>query len=122
MTYNPIPGFNSMPEYLISAVPWLTSSIASDIIRHRFDHVMKTFTIVTGAGSGSVSLAFTENGFGSGNCFNIPESSTFSADVRATELWLSGSGASYSLFVGLTAIPSKNAPRMTGSLGFSGVG
>lgn len=117
------------PAYQVSALPYLTSSIisAGNIHRYDFPFVTKFINVVNrGSNSGDkLALAFTENGFRSGNYITIDQGVSVDQEVRTSTLYISGSNGTtvdYQLFCGLTTIPSKNFLTLTGSNGHPGVG
>lgn len=117
------------PAYQVSALPYLTSSIISmgSIHKYDFPFVTKFINVVNrGSNSGDkLALAFTENGFRSGNYITLDQGVSVDQEVRTTVIFISGSNGSnvdYQLFCGLTTIPAKNFLTLTGSNGHPGVG
>jgi hypothetical protein len=123
---NPTPGLMSTAEFMVSTLPWLTSSVFStSIVRHDFPFVTQFVCVKnTTSSSSGMTLAFTQRGLSTGNCMPIEPSGSFSADYRVTSVFLSGAlGASYALAAGLTGIPSRQwNNQLTASNGFAGVG
>lgn len=122
-------GEYSAPAYQISALPYLTSSIISsgEVHKHEFTFVTKFINIVNRGSNAAdkLRLAFTENGFNTGNYITIDQGVSVDQEVRTTVLFVSGSGGSgidYQIFCGLTTIPAKNFLVLTGSNGHLGVG
>lgn len=130
-------GYNNVAEYQVSGVPWVTSSVASGVKRHRFstldeppgvqaatlrwDRVTK-WIIVKNRSTGSMDVSFTLNGFASSNYFTLDQGESFSGDLRVTEIWVSGSAAQpYVIVAGLTGVNAE-IPQLTGSLGHPGIG
>jgi hypothetical protein len=123
----PPPGPSSVLEYQASGLPYVTqSSHVGDGLtasRVEFPFVTKFFTIKNN-GPGDLSIGFTLNGVLGTNVFTLPESGSFSGDIRVTDLYMaavSGSTTEYEIIAGLTQIPRKNYFILTGALnGFSG--
>lgn len=122
-------GEYSAPAYQISSLPYLSSSLISlgEIHRYDFPFVTRFINVVNrGSNSGDkLALAFTENGFRTGNYITIDQGVSVDQEVRTTALFISGSSGTsidYQLFCGLTTIPAKNFLTLTGSNGHPGVG
>lgn len=118
-----------VPAYQISAMPFVTSSNISlgQIKVIDFEYVSRFITVKnTGATSSVLSVAFSENGLKSSNSnyFFLSGSESFSGEIRASKLFLSGtSGApSFTIFAGLTTIHSRLLTPITASNGYPGVG
>jgi hypothetical protein len=120
------PGFNAATEFQASALPWcVTDNVSGSVIkRYDFPNVTKYVGIINNSSNGNdLKVAFTENGFRTGNFVLFPV--TPSADlvymdlrVKTIYTMASGSGTSvYSILAGLTMIPSNNMPVLTGSVG-----
>jgi hypothetical protein len=121
---HPIPGSGNVGEFMVSAIPWVTSSNVSGLKNHRFDHYLTKWVIINNTNSsGSIKVGFTELGIASSsNYFSLSYNQSFAADLRIKEIWLSGSGDQYTVIAGLTAIPAKQVLDITGSNGYPGVG
>lgn len=122
-------GEYSAPAYQVSALPFLSSSIISNgtIHRYEFPFVTKFINVVNrGAGvDDRIALAFTENGFRTGNYITLDQGVAIDQEVRTSILFISGSNGpsvDYQIFCGLTTIPTKNFLTLTGSNGHPGVG
>lgn len=116
MTLNaPTPSWNYVPEYQLPGIPWVTSSFVSDIVRHDFQHVASSFALRNNS-TGSIKLAFTQNGFSSGNCLILLPTESISVGARIKSLYISGSARQeYSLIASLTLVPAYSMPNLTGS-------
>lgn len=128
---------NYVPNYQLSAIPFVTSSAGSEVIdgaglQIQFPYVTKTVKVKNTGGAG-LRVGFTEFGveaLETKNYFVIPTqgaagfASVQEFDVRCKSLWFAGDGGdtSFSLFAGLTPIGSGSFPVITGSNGFEGVG
>lgn len=122
-------GEYSSAAYQISPLPYLTSSIISvgSIHKYEFPFVTKFINVVNrGSNAGDrFALAFTENGFHSGNYVTLDQGVSVDQEVRTTVLFISGSNGTfidYQIFCGLTTIPAKNFLIITSSNGHPGVG
>lgn len=128
---NPIWGEGYVPAYQMSGMPYVTSSnVALGATRAlTFDYVTKFVTVKNNSAvAGNViSVGFTQNGMvpGNSNFFVLSGSESFSAEVRTSRIYISGTnGASvpFSVVAGLTGIPVSNFLLVTSSNGFDGVG
>tara|TARA_R110000824_G_scaffold120807_1_gene276493 strand:- start:80 stop:520 length:441 start_codon:yes stop_codon:yes gene_type:complete len=138
------PGLNNVGSYQASAQPWCSASIyvhpsGTAPVEINFPQVTKFITVKndTGArgaspGSGAIRLAFSslgafgeQSGSSGNNYIVIDESSSFSADVRVTRLYLysdNSAGQTASVIAGLTGIDAGNLPgNWTGSTGIGGI-
>ena len=118
-----------VPSYQVSALPYLSSSVISSgsVHSYKFPYVTRFVNVVNRGANvvDKISLAFTENGFNTGNYITLDQGVSVDQEVRTTALYLSCSGGTsvdYQVFCGLTNIPSKNFLMITGSNGHSGVG
>lgn len=124
---HPLPGYNWVAEYQVSAVPWVTSSQVSGIRRHDFPQVTKFVTVKNLSGPGAMRIGFTLLGVQGSNYFALSSGESFSGDFRIRTLFLSASSATdYSIVAGLTTIEARQMPILTGSVNgtssFDGVG
>lgn len=125
----PQSGEYHVPAYQMSALPYLTSSVISVGQYHEYDFqsVTKFINVVNRGATPAdeIRLAFTENGFKTGNYITLSTTDAVREDIRTTKLFIScssGTNVDYQIFCGLTTIPSKNFLFLTGSHGHSGVG
>lgn len=109
----PEPGYNHMPAYQVSGLPYVTSSTAAagTPVYLQFPYVTKDFTI--SATGGATTFAFTANGLAGTNKFTVPSGQTVTFDYRVKEMWITGS--TFCLAAGLTGIPTASIPNLTGS-------
>ena len=131
---NPVPGGLSSSEFLVSPVPWVTSSTVSGINKYNFKDAnipdaaaadmtyISRWIRITNKGGTPISVAFTLNGFAFGNFFALAANETFQADLRLAGVFLSGSGQSFNIVAGLTGIQARHLPVLSASQGFPGVG
>lgn len=115
------PGYNSLPDYMVPGVPWVTSSTVSGIVKFEFGTVTRSLTVKNVAGAPNIKVAFTQNGL-STNYFELQTGESISDQLRVTELYVSGSGNTVSVLAGVTAIPQGYAPILSASRGIPGVG
>lgn len=118
---NPKPGWGCVSEYQISALPWVSSSNVSGVYDITLPFVANFFTIMN-TGTTLMKVGFTQNGVMGTNYFPLPVSGSYTANMRITKLFVSGTGASMTLVAGLTSIPYDQMPVITGSNNFQGVG
>lgn len=129
----PIPGGMAAAEFMVSPSPWVTSSVATGIVGLAFRDVtlsgsaadityVARWVKVTNKSAATLSVAFTRRGFNTSNYFDLAQNETFQADLRISQIWLSGSGNNYNVVAGLTGIQNRMVPAVTGSNGFPGVG
>lgn len=117
------PGYGSVSEYQVSPLPWCTGSVASSTSvaqEYRLPFVSKRLTIVNHSTAGGLKVGFTEAGVKGSNFVLVDPvvGAKLELDTRVSVFYVLGvTGAStYSIFAGLTAIPSKYAPVLTGSV------
>lgn len=135
MSLNNPPSGPNWAEFAISALPWVTSSVANGIVRHDFgdrtlsgsiadfNFISKWVIVHNADATKSLTIGFTRRGLETtNNNFSIAAGQSFSADLRISSIWLSGSGTSYEVIAGLTGIPSTMLPVLSASRGNPGVG
>lgn len=121
------PGYGSVPEYQASGLPWVTSSIAPNALsgsyQIEFPNVTRFVTIANldTTDTNRLRIGFTANGVKSGignNYYLLKGNDKITFDLRIKTLFLAGdiSTPLFSVCAGLTAIPSKFAPVLTGSV------
>lgn len=122
----PKPSIGNVPEYQVSAWPWLTSSAipANGVVEIDFPYVTSYIIIKnTTTGTTSIRFGFTPNGTLGSNYIPLGPADSFTADVKCKALWISGSFAeTYTLFAGLTGIETRELVFLTASNGYTGVG
>lgn len=118
----PKSGPNSVAEYQVSGLPFVTSSQAgtSTPVQISFPYVTKFITIKNNGG-GALYFGFTSNGVSRGNKFSLANNDIVTLEVKAKDLFFLGSGGArdFSLVAGLTMIETNMFPVLTGS-GMSG--
>jgi hypothetical protein len=125
---NPEPAYNWTAEYTASGIPWLTSSVlgAPEQRAFHFYALTKTIVIKNVSGSSNLKVGFTALGTQGSNNYILVPGDVLYANVRVTDMWLSGSGNQFSVLAELTGIPAKNSLLLTGSFpdgsGVDGVG
>ncbi len=121
----PAAGFNLVAAYQTSGIPWVTSSIVTGVVHYELNYVSKTVTVKHVAGTSPIRVAFTQNGLNTSRYVELIPGENMSEELRATDIWISGSGNSVSVIAGLTTVQSNMLGfRMTGSLSplFEGMG
>ena len=123
----PAPGYNFLPSYQMSGIPYVTSSVATAGVTHlSFDRVTRFITVTNrDRDTTQINFAFTQNGLSTYNFFQLRDGETFHAEVRVKDLFLtcvSGTTAEYTVFAGMTTINSRDFPILSGSNGISGIG
>ena len=124
----PSQGEGYTPAYQISSTPFVTSSNVSlgQTKMIEFGKVSRFVTVKNNTASTVISVAFTENGLkqANSNYFFLSGSESFSAELRADRLFISGSSSTsnFTVVAGLTYILPQNFTLITGSNGFGGVG
>ena len=127
---------NHADEYIGSALPYVTSSVAPNIasaLPHRIEFPYVTrWVVILNNGNGALRVGFTENGVrgngadsGRDHYFKMAQATgTERLELKLKEIFVAGDGATptYQVVAGYTNIPTKNFPNLTGSAGFEGVG
>lgn len=112
-------GLNNPMEYMVSGLPFVTRSTVdgNSVQQINFPFVTNFFTIKNTT-SGTLSVGFTENGVNGSNRFTLAENESFSADIRAKSIFVKSENSNsntFELIAGMTQIPKKNFPVLTGS-------
>ncbi len=145
-------GPGDVPSYQMSAVPFVTSSTATECntttpIRVKFPNATRFFIIhnIDAQGADDLRIGFTRNGvLGQGahtgsspgpnpghfvadrqNYFLLPGGETTGRlEIRCKELFFlaNANTAGFSIMAGLTPISNTMFPVLTGSAGYQGVG
>ncbi len=133
MQYPP-PGPSDVPSYQLSAIPWLTSSVAPNGSAMKISFPTTTRWVeVMNTGNQALRIGFSSNGIGGltreAHYFTIPNTAgaqTSRWELRCSEIYIYGGGASatFSLAAGLSPVPSRYFNGITGSLGgvYGGIG
>ena len=113
----PNPGYNDVPAYLASGLPYVTASAATTTpLKITFPYITKFITIKAGGG---LDVGFTTFGTSGTNHYSMANGQYLTFDVRVKEIYLkkpSGGGTvSFYLLAGLTGIPTASIPTLTGS-------
>lgn len=116
----PSPGPNSAFEYLVSGIPWVTSSTVttSATKEHELPSVCSTIHARCVSGSaGALLLGFTTAGVSGTNRISIAAGTSVSLPIRTKTIVVGALGgtATYELCVGLTTILAKDYPKYSGS-------
>lgn len=116
----PSPGPNLLTEYLVSGVPWLTSSTvaAGATKEHELPAACSSIhaRCVSGS-SGALLLGFTTAGVAGTKRISIAAGNSVDLDLRTKTIVVGGLGgtATYELCIGLTTILAKDFPKYSGS-------
>lgn len=112
-------------EFIISGMPWVTSSLATGIKYHPFvdtagNPKMSQWVTVKNTSTGSISFAFTSTGFSTNNFFPLSAGQSFDRDIAVFQIYVSGSAAApYSVAASLTGINQSQFPNyLSSSTGF----
>lgn len=113
----PNPGYNDVPAYLASGLPFVTASSATTTpVKIDFPYVTKFITI---RADGALSVGFTSLGTTNSNHYTMANNQTITFDIRAKEIYLkkpTGMGSvNFQILAGLTGIPTASIPTLTGS-------
>lgn len=137
---NPKPGPGSVSEYQVSAIPWVTSSLVGtaslSVVEISLPYVTKFFTVkntTTSSSPAQLAVAFASGGFAKSNYFTLLANESYTGDIRVKTLFFSNSqggpgngDVSFFVLAGLTRIPERMFPTITGSWNgtgsFEGVG
>lgn len=113
----PAPGLNSVGEYMASGLPWVTASSATtSSFQINFPFVTNEL-MITNSGSNPLRVGFTQNGVNGSNYFLVLPGTDAEIDVRIKTLYVRAHTGSvdYSVYAGLTQIPARSMPVLTGS-------
>ena len=125
----PLPNHNFVPEYQQSGIPFATGS--SNLDNNVVDHISLpsvsrwiVFHNLDSSNSSVLRLGFTENGVKgveTNNYFVVhPGEQTPKLELKTKDIFIGNysghDNVKYSLIAGLTGIPSRNLPTLTGSL------
>lgn len=114
----PSSGQANVAEYMMSGLPFATSSTAPNggPISVDFPFVTKNFTIQN-IGATYLAVGFTRNGLLGSNKFTIAPSSSFKGDFRVKTLFFMGVGGNtnFELIAGLTLVNTRSFPVLTSS-------
>lgn len=128
-------GPNNVPSYLISGLPFVTSSAVDElngalgnVIKVEFPYVTTTFSVTTfSSANGTIRLGFTQNGINgveTHSYITIPvvanrPVTTPPFNIRCKEIYLkaeSSTNAGASVYASLTGINRDLLPILTGSV------
>jgi hypothetical protein len=117
------PGVNSVPEYQISAIPWVTeSNVSSGVTKFSFPYVTNFITVRNNTAA-TIKFGFTLSGTLGSNNFSLATSGSYDGSLRLKEIYVSASQTSgVTILAGLTSIQSGDLFTLTGSNGHQGVG
>lgn len=113
----PQPGYNDVPSYLASGLPYVTASSATSTpLKVNFPFVTKFITVRAG---GNLDVGFSSLGVAGANHYTMANGDYLTFDVRVKEMYFkkpSGGGSvSFFIMAGLTGIPTASVPTLTSS-------
>lgn len=115
----PLVGLNAA-EFVVSPVPWVTSSAtfsgASDVVRYDFPGVTKFVKVRNTDATNSLFVGFTTSVTGS-KSYEVVKGTETTFDVRCKQIFLFGNAhvVSFSLIAGLTGVDTRFLPNFTGT-------
>lgn len=116
-------GPNFVPEYQVSSLPWVTSSsVTTGVVKeHAFEFVSRFLVVKNTDASANLAIAFTATGNSNNRAFVLTPGQTLQVEIRTKSVFVStpGASATYQILAGLTQIPARNFPALTGSMGIS---
>mgnify|MGYP007046924411 CR=1 FL=1 len=125
---NPRPGPGNVSDYMVSGIPWVTSSAltAGETRKISIPSVSRFFTVKNETSSTTMAVGFTQNGLKPlvANYFTLDGGESYDAEIRVIDLWLSASVGvpAFEVIVGMTSIHRSDFPTLTGSSGHLGIG
>lgn len=118
-----------VPAYQASAVPFVTASQINlgEIQTYTFNQVTRFFNVKNRSSTlpTEIAVAFTQNGFSTGNYFTLEDGESFRDEIRCVQLFVScslGTSVNYEIIAGLTNIHHNYFLPITASNGHQGVG
>ena len=121
MQYPP-PGYNDVPAYLASGLPFVTASSApTTALKVTFPYVTKFITI---RAAGALNVGFTPEGVSNSKHYTMANGIYLTMDVRVKEIYLikpggGGGSTGFQIVAGLTGIPTASVPTLTSSYAFN---
>jgi len=119
------PGYNNASEYSVPGIPWVTSSTTgvNEIIRYSFPLVSNSVVVKNSTvSSNNLRAGFTANGLMGSNYLELVPGESIAMDVRITDLFVSGSSTTHTVYAELTGILRAQGLVLTGSNNLQGVG
>jgi len=122
MLDNVKPGPNSLVEYLVPGVPWVTSSTIAPAAtkEHELPNVCSSIHArCLSSSAGALLVGFTPAGVAGTHRVSVAPGSSIDMSVRTKTVVVGALGgtASYELLIGLTLIKAKEYPKYSGSAG-----
>jgi hypothetical protein len=120
----PASGLSNTAEYMASGLPWVSSSAipSGSTWAIEFPYVTNHLSVLNaGSSASTLGIGFTLSGSQNTNRVLLNSSTTvqgrFSEHLRVTKLYLTAvtNNVTASVFAGLTTIPAKHFPTLTGS-------
>jgi hypothetical protein len=105
-------GLNNVGSFQVSGIPFVTGGInATSATKVSFPYVTRWIEIANYSTTADVRVGFSQNGVSNTNYYRVGRAaagynhSSIRLEVKATEIWLSGSSA-VDIIAGLTNIPT----------------
>lgn len=133
---HPLPSHNHVGEYQQSSIPYVTASHATtNGEEFEFPYVTR-FLVITNDTGADIKVGFTANGLAAApnptkdarteNYMIIPTGVvTDRLEVKCKSVFVKGtfsSGNKFSILAGLTNVPARTFPILSGSTGVEGIG
>lgn len=117
---NPQGGFGYAAEFQSSALPWVTSSLApakASPVEVDFNYITRFISLTNLDPTNNLFISFTLLGMASSNYATVLPKTTLTLEWRVAKVWIAAASASlgYTLDVGLTTVPARQMPLLTGS-------
>lgn len=115
-------GFHDAGAYMVSAMPWVTGSVATTTTPQRISFPKVTRFVCVFSQAGDARVGFSVNGVNGTNFFRVPSGSAVQLDIRVNEIYVrsaTGTGE-VDIFGGLTLISANSTGFLTGSTAFTG--
>lgn len=109
-------------EFLQSATPWVTSSLASATKQHDFYNITSFVNIQNTGLSGSLTFAFTSTGFSTSNFCTLSAGSSITLPYAIKTIFVSGAAAQpYQIQAGLTFTTGSMMDDLNSTNGFTNI-
>lgn len=104
-------------EFIVNAEPWVTQSTVTGFVSYQMTQVPQ-WLVVTNESAAAMRVAFSEDGLKQTTRYiELEQDESLSAEVRFNQLWLSGSGNTAQIIIGLADIPIADVMAVTSSNG-----
>lgn len=115
-SHNSAPGFNWTPEYQVSALPWVTGSLATSTTPRRVKFHRVTQYVIVRPDTENLRVGFSVNGVNGSNYYTVVTGTTERFDIRVKEMFIrtDANTGTADIFAGVTMIVD-GIPFLTGS-------